>query len=328
MRLRFSLERNRPSKHNRISSSINNESQKSLKISLDVKLMDQIETESKRLRRLKKDLIEAIPRFPNNKTTLLALQAMKLTDLLVAFLNWKVRLVGSRPRSVKQAHTLNFGSRAAALRPNIEAFLDAVRSGADLTHYLSLSAKSEGFTPADRDHPKGLWADKDFLLNIMGFHHFHLGLAKEPAGHYKRTDDVLFALVSREEFEVIGLFTHDAFEHDNNGEMTLERRSLWAAHEKRLSQGRLPCETYIGGMAGMGVTGSGAPVAIVNMAFDYVRRIKHYEKSLVDFEFAKTLYSEGNIPAKSKFVWSFDHLDLVLLDEGAGQLVRIAKGPN
>jgi hypothetical protein len=301
---------------------------KSLKNHPGYKLMDQKETESKRLKKLKKDLIEAIPRFPNNKTTLQALQAMRFTELLVVFLTWKVRLVGSRPRRVTQADVLSSDPRAAALKPNIEAFLDAVKSGSDLAPYLSLSAKSDGFTPADRNHPKGLWADKDFLLNIMGFHHFHLGLAMEPAGHYKRTDEVLFALVSRDEFEVIGLFTHDAFEHDDNGKMTPERRSLWAAHQKRLSQGRLPGEIYIGGMAGMGVTGSGAPVAIVNMAFEYVRKIKHYEKNLVEFEFAKTLYSEGKIPAKSKFIWSFEHLDLVLLDEGAGQLVRIAKGPN
>jgi hypothetical protein len=215
--------------------------------------MDQNEMESKRFKKLKKDLVEAIPRFPNNRPTLQALQALRFPDLLIAFLSWRVRLVGSRPRQVKQAEVLNSDPRAAALKPNIDALLDAVQSGSDLTPYLSLSATSDGFTPADRNHPKGLWADKDFLLNVMGFHHFHLGLTKEPAGHYKRTDEVLFALVSRDEFEVIGLFTHDAFEHDDNGEMTPERRSLWTAHQKRLSQGRLPGEIYTGGMAGMGI---------------------------------------------------------------------------
>ncbi|MEE4575654.1 hypothetical protein V2L07_23045 [Pseudomonas alliivorans] len=290
--------------------------------------MDQNETESKRVKKLKKDLVEAIPRFPNNKTTLQALQAMRLTELLAIFLSWKVRMVGIRPRRVKKVEILDTDPRTVALKPNIKALLDTVRSGGDLTPYLSLSAISEGFTPADRNHPKGLWADKDFLLNIMEFHHFHLGLTKEPAGHYKRTDEVVFALVNRDEFEVIGIFTHDAFEHDENGGMTPERRSLWAIHQKRLSQGRLPGEIYTGGMAGLGVAGSGAPGAIVDMAFDYFRKIEHYEKNLLDFEFAKTLYSEGNIPGKSKFIWSFDHLDLVLIDEGASQLVKIAQGPN
>ncbi|TPG94645.1 hypothetical protein EAH72_17035 [Pseudomonas caspiana] len=182
--------------------------------------------------------------------------------------------------------------------------------------------------PPKKDGPINAWADKDFTLNAMGFHHFHLGLEKDAAGHVTRTDEVLFALVSRDEFEVIGLFTHDAFKRDSSGAMTPERRKLWGAHQTRLSQGRLPGEIYIGGMAGMGIAGSGVPIAIVEMAFQYVRRIAEYEANLMSFEFAKTLYSEGNIPASSKFIWSFDHLDLVLLDEGASQLVRIAKGPN
>ncbi|MBD8575409.1 hypothetical protein IFU04_14250 [Pseudomonas syringae] len=290
--------------------------------------MDQKNTKSKRLKKLKNDLIESIPRFPNNKSTLQALQAMRLTDLLITFLSWKVRLVGERPRTVTRSDVLNSDPRAAALKSNIEAFLCAVKSGEDLTPYLSLAARSDGFTPADKKHPKGLWADKDFLLNVMGFHHFHLGLTKESGGHYQRTNEVLFALVGRNEFEVVGLYTHDAFAHNDLGAMTPERSSLWAAYQKRLSEGRLPGEMYIGGMAGMGIAGSGVPIAIVEMAFHYARKINEYEKNLESFEFAKTLYSEGTIPAKSKFIWSFDHLDLVLIDEGAAQLVRIARGPN
>ena len=56
------------------------------------------------------------------------------------------------------------------------------------------------------------WADKDFLLNVMGLHHFHLGLTKETAGHMTRTNQVLFASVTREELEILGLFDHAAFE--------------------------------------------------------------------------------------------------------------------
>ena len=162
----------------------------------------------------------------------------------------------------------------------------------------------------------------------MGFHHFHLGLAQEAAGHIQRTDEVLFALVGRDEFEVVGLFTHDVFERDAQGNMSPERRRLWSTYERRKAEGRLPGEMYIGGMAGMGISTSGAPIAIVETAFHYIRQIQHYEKQLQSFEFAKTLYPEGGIPAKSKFEWGFKHLDLVLLDEAARQRVIIAKGPN
>jgi len=290
--------------------------------------MDQITAESPRIKKFKKDLVSSIPRFPNNKETLQALEQMRLVDLLITYLGWRVRLVGQRPRRVTRAQALRHDPRAQALAPNIEVFLSSVTAGDDLTPYLSLSAGSEGFTIPDKNHPKGLWADKDFLLNAMGFHHFHLGLTLEPGGHCKRTNEVLFALVGRDEFEVIGLFTHDAFERDDQGKMTSERQRLWSTFERRLAEGVLPGQMYIGGMAGMGISGSGMPIAVVETAFHYIRQIKWYENELRNFEFAKTLYSEGNIPAKSKFKWGIDHLDLVLLDEGAGQLVRIAKGLN
>jgi hypothetical protein len=290
--------------------------------------MDQFANESPRLKKFRKNLIATIPRFPNNKVTLQALQAMRLTELLVVYLGWKVRSVGMRPRQVMRAHVLDQDPKAAALMPNIEALFKAVESGDDLAPYLSLAANSDGFTIPDHNHVKGLWADKDFLLNAMGFHHFHLGLTQEAAGHIQRTDQVLFALVGRDEFEVVGLFTHDVFEHDALGNMTPERRMLWSSYERRLAEGRLPGEMYMGGMAGMGISGSGAPIAIVEIAFHYIRQIRHYEKQLQSFEFAKTLYNDGCIPASSKFEWGFSHLDLVLLDGAARQRVIIAKGPN
>ncbi|MFJ5299224.1 hypothetical protein ACIQAL_22175 [Pseudomonas sp. NPDC088368] len=290
--------------------------------------MDQFANESPRLKKFRKKLIATIPRFPNNKVTLQALQAMGLTELLVVYLGWKVRSVGMRPRQVIRAHLLDKDPKATALMPNIEALFRAVEAGDNLTPYLSLAAKSDGFTIPDPNHVKGLWADKDFLLNAMGFHHFHLGLTKEAAGHIERTDQVLFALVGRDEFEVVGLFTHDVFEHDALGRMTPERRMLWSIYERRLAEGRLPGEMYIGGMSGMGVSGSGAPIAIVETAFHYIRQIRLYEKQLKNFEFAKTLYSDGCIPATSKFEWGFNHLDLVLLDEAASLRATIAKGPN
>jgi hypothetical protein len=289
--------------------------------------MDQEISESQRFKRFKRDLVEAIPRFPNNKATLQALQSMKFVPLLITYLSWRVRLVDQKPRSVVRAKVLSSHEAFARLKPNIDALLAAVEAGEDLTPYLSSAAASEGFTPPDPNHEKGLWADKDLLLNVMGFHHFHLGMTKDSSGYYARTNEVLFALVGRDQFEVIGLFTHDAFKRLSPGQLTPERRRLWAAYEKRLAEDRMPGEIYIGGMAGMGVAGSGVPVAIVQTAFQYVSRIREYEKNLQSFEFAKTLYSDGNIPAKSKFVWGFDHLDLVLIDEGASQRVRVARGP-
>jgi len=83
-------------------------------------------SDSKRLKRLKKDLIEEIPRFPNDKASLQALQAMHLTDLVITFLSWKIRQVGRRPRRVKGAGILERDSRSMLLKPNIQSFLSSV----------------------------------------------------------------------------------------------------------------------------------------------------------------------------------------------------------
>jgi hypothetical protein len=50
------------------------------------------------------------------------------------------------------------------------------------------------------------WSDKDFLLNVMGYHHFHLGTAVQRRGYVDRTDDLIFAEVRRDTFTVIAIF--------------------------------------------------------------------------------------------------------------------------
>ena len=39
------------------------------------------------------------------------------------------------------------------------------------------------------------WSDNDFILNVMGYHHFHLGHLKEKNGHMCRTNEALYATV-------------------------------------------------------------------------------------------------------------------------------------
>ncbi len=147
-----------------------------------------------------------------------------------------MRHVGVRPRRVARREALAGDPRATTLAPNISTFLKAVEDGDDLTPYLSIEPRTRGYTPA----AEGLgaransWADKDFLLNVMELHHFHLGLTREAAGHAARTNEVLFARVTLDTFEILGLFDHAAFEHEVDGTMTPERDKLWSfytAHE-------------------------------------------------------------------------------------------------
>ena len=129
---------------------------------------------------------------------------------------------------------------------------------------MSLQPHTRGYTPVAEPRTPGAdtWADKDFLLNVMGLHHFHLGLIREAAGHAARTNEVLFASVTREEFEVIGLFDHAAFDHKDDGTMTPERMKLWRTYQAREAAGALPGQLKIGGYANLGITRSSQPVAV------------------------------------------------------------------
>jgi hypothetical protein len=287
--------------------------------------------ESKRIQAFRRDLIKQIPRFPNDRASLRAMEAKRLTDLLITYIGWRVRYVGMRPRTVSGQAVLTGDPRAAALAPNLAAFFQAVEGGQDLTPYLSLLPHGHGYTPAA--DPKVVtrpdsWADKDFLLNVMGLHHFHLGLTPEAAGHMKRTNEVLFAAVGRDTFEVLGLFDHAAFEYEPDGTMTPERQKLWAAYSARADASALPGEAWLGGLGGLGITTSSQPLSVVLTAQRHVRLIRDIDSKLDDPAFVKTLYPNGPVPRRPKTQWHYRYLDLGVLDEPASHFAIFERGPS
>ena len=60
----------------------------------------------------------------------------------------------------------------------------------------------------------------------MGVHHFHLGLHQETSGLMTRTNEVLFAAVSRDTFNVLGLFDHSVFDSTVDDAIAPERERL------------------------------------------------------------------------------------------------------
>ena len=287
-------------------------------------------SESKRIRALQRELVATVPRFPNDRASLEAVQSKSLTDLLITFIAWRLRHVGTRARTVTGRANIALDHRATALAPNIDAFLKVVEDGEDLTPYLSIEPRTKGYTPAAEGRGPGedSWADKDLLLNVMGLHHFHLGLTMELAGHAVRTNELLFASVTRESFDIIGLFDHAAFEHEDDGVMTPERQKLWSAYETRQVAGSLPGQLSFGGFGGLGITLSSHPVAVVRAAQDHVRVMREIDPKLEDPAYVRSLYPQDAIPARPKLRWHFNHLDFGLFDEAAGFFALFRRGPN
>ena len=285
---------------------------------------------SKRIKAFRCQLIAAIPRFPNDKASLEELEGKSLTDLLMTYIGWRLRYVAARPRKVTGMSTLDGDPRATTLKENIDTFLQAVEDGHDLTRYLSLAPHTRGYTPTAQSQSPGAntWADKDFVLNVMGLHHFHLDLAKEKAGHRGGPNEMVFASVTRATFEILGLFTHAAFDYEDDDTMTPERVKLWSIYATRQAAGALPGQLTTGGYGGLGITLSSQPAAVTRTAQRHVKILREIEPKLDNLAYVHTLYGKNGVPEKPKLKWHYRHLDFGLLDEDAGFFRILAQGPN
>ena len=286
---------------------------------------------SKRLTQLHTALVKAIPRVPNNRASLQLLRTKSLTDLLIYFLCWRARYVAPRARNVSIDPAVVIDARWSSNKDAAKRFLARVAEGEDLTPWLSLKPHNRGFAVAATLPGPNVdkWADKDFLLNVMGMHHFHLGLTLEPQGHAVRTNEVIFAEVTRDTFEVVALVDHSVFEDGDNGNLSAERERLWGLHQTRRERNMAPGAVYIsGGMGGLGISTSGHPTLIVLSAQAYFRIISDMDPKLDDPSYVESLYPSGPPTKKPKLSWRFNHLDLTLVDDANHCYFTMRCGPN
>ena len=279
---------------------------------------------SKTFKRFKADLIAQIPRVPNDKTSLVALESKSPTELLIIYLCWRLRFIEIRPRAIKGKHRLWYRLRYLGIRSNVNGLLSAAEMGRDLNPYLSLRAHRHGFV-LDGSEDSVQWKHKDFLLNVMGLHHFHLGIRLEAKGHMARTDTVLFAFVDRDTFEILGLFNHGVFKNEDKV-LPLERRKIWSTFERFQSRRTPPGSFYVGGYGGMGITLAGTPTAVTLRAIDHIRLIEEFDPQLDSPDFLAKLWGAGQVPARHRVCWHYKHLTLGLLDTVSNTFFALTPG--
>jgi hypothetical protein len=266
--------------------------------------------EPPRVKKFRLELVKTIPRFPNNREALRHMQQKRLSDVLIDYIHWRARYVGKRPRQIEIEPAAKADRRWSAMAAAIEAFLKKVGRGDDLTPYLSLTPHTRGYSLAA--HTPGAtnedsWSDKDLLLTKMNYHHFHLGTHIEAAGHAARTNDLIFAEVSRDKFKVIAIFNHDVFDQGST-----ERRRLSALHNEISFRGLPPGAGLMDGP----VMSSGHAMHVVLYADNCTRLIESVDPELNDRTYIEKWYALSKIepPPKLKFKWTFLHLDLAVCE--------------
>lgn len=280
--------------------------------------------EPKRVKKLRLGLAKAIPKSPNNKSTLEELRSKPLGSLLVDFVNWRSRYVGERPREVTLEPRAATDARWTVQSTGIRNLLAKVRAGEDLTPQLSIEPHARGYSPgahAPGASSEDKWSDKDFLLAANGYHHFHLGTKIERRGHATRTNELIFAHVTRDNFHIIALFDHSVFDP-----LSAERTKLHQAHEEFAFRGIAPGTPVIMGA----IATSGHTIQVVRYAQHCARTIADIDTKLDDRSFFEPFFAKSgrSAPKQPKWDWGFNHLDLGIFDKTSKVFFTLVKGWN
>jgi hypothetical protein len=280
--------------------------------------------EPRRIRKFRLELVKLIPRIPNDQQSLQKMQHESLHGVLIHYIHWRARYVGVRPRQIEVEPIAKADPRWSANAAAVEALRQKIERGDDLTPHLSLAPHTRGYslaanTPGATNEDR--WSDKDLLLTMMGYHHFHLGTSFEVAGHVTRTNELIFAQVGRDEFKVIAIFDHDVFNDDSH-----ERRRLKALHDSIVFR-ELPPGAWV---MSAPVMSSGHAMHVVMYAQSCARIIDFVDPQLDHRAYVENMYVTSKVarPAKSKFKWIFLHLDLAVYDSATGVAFLMEQGWN
>jgi hypothetical protein len=277
-------------------------------------------SEPKRIKALRELIIKKLPRFPNNRESKQVLEGKLLGCLLIDYTNWAVRYVVPRVRSVSLDVTVKNDPRWLENEEAIARLIRKIEEGVDLTPYLSDKPRTRGFTPAASIVPdpsvaksceeisNEKWADKDLVLNVMGFYHLHL--LPSPG----QSNAILFAKLDRETCKIAGIFDHSVFcLSTSKAGLTGERERLFNLFNAQISEGASQDSVSIG----TAIAASGHSVVLVSLSAKYAKIIEDCDPRLDCREYVSNLYKQAGLamPKKPNLQWNLRGLDLGVVDK-------------
>lgn len=279
--------------------------------------------ESQRIQSFRESVIKRIPIFPNNRDTRNLLHNMPLNKLMIHALSWLSRFVNTRRRHVHVANNILDHHKWKENQYRILPLLRRFQKGESVIEFLSEKIEKRGLNLNFNITNK--WEDKDFLLNAMGFHHFHLGDLQEGNTFADRTNDILFAEVKRKEVSVIGIYEHSVFD-SKSATLSKERQRLWADFESYRFGSIEPGKVYLQSM----IATSGHPMHIVTLAKHYTDIIYNLDDKLNDQKFLPEFLGirDEDLKFQYKFDWTLHFSDLYLIEKNQNLQILIGEGFN
>ena len=269
-------------------------------------------TYSPRVRLFREEMIELLPRAPNNRASRETLRAMPTRLLILAFVTWRMRLIPVRPRRVTFWSGGVAPQQAYLARQSLRPFLQMVEAGTDLTPYLSTLVTTKGIVlPGASGGDLG--KDIDMVLTREGLHHFHIGAASA-ANPRSRSRTLVFAEVLEREFRVVALADHGVFQAGSAGQL-----DFFAICRSYMAKDIPPGQAF---MANPVMT-SGHSVLVMHFADRCEDEIERLDQLLDDAAFIDRLYEGQPIvrdgqpvrrPANPVMQWHFEDLQFGILD--------------
>lgn len=151
-------------------------------------------------------VLDNLPYDRRDRNIVQTLSAMTPSDLLILWLNWTRRMLPATPRHVLQSKEFAANPIVQQHRPDIDALIEDIQSGADLTKYLSRAVK-HGYTHTDQIKPHRR-QHLDLMLSAWGVHHLHFSQDVEPDNFVKRSGAIIFAVFRPDQAFLIDVMSH------------------------------------------------------------------------------------------------------------------------
>lgn len=256
-------------------------------------------------------MIAEVPKVPNNRATIEHMQTLSTNQLMLIYLSWKMRLIRAVPRKLLIWSGGVAPSFLATMRPQLEPLAAKVERGEDLTPHLSTLVNTLGFAMPHVDADRRRH-EQDAVLTKTGLHHFHVGAthATNPKG---RSGRLVFADVTDDEFRIIAISDHDAFNIGSD-----EWKRLFAISRQYI-QSQVPDG---GAHMAYPVMSSGHSMDLFIYAMHCGELMARVDPRLDEENFIDELYSSNSIanggnlvrPRKPNFRWHFSDRDFGVLE--------------